>query len=125
MRPPYPLVTGAGGYSFPSGHALGGFIFTGVIIYLIWKTSKKIHIKCIMSILFAAFGFLIGLSRIYLHVHYATDVAGSLLVALTWLSMTYLCFRIIYKDSLHETIGQSFSDPDIPAVNFHFLNQSE
>src|SRR5450631_460552 len=121
LRPPYPLVSGAGGYSFPSGHALGGFIFTGVIIYLIWKTSKKIHFKCFMSILFCVFGLLIGLSRVYLHVHYITDVAGSLLLALIWLSLTHLCFRIAFKKSLHEKKEDFFREPDERSENFHFL----
>ena len=125
IRPPYPLVSGAGGYSFPSGHALGGFIFAGVIIYLVWKTRKKIHFKCVISVLSAIFGILIGLSRVYLHVHYATDIAGSFLVALAWLSLTYLCFRMVYKDSLHDKKEQSFPELDIPAGNIHFLNQSE
>jgi undecaprenyl-diphosphatase len=126
LRPPYPLVSGAGGYSFPSGHALGGFIFTGVIIYLLWKTSKKIHFKCFMSFLFTVFGLMIGLSRVYLHVHYITDVAGSLLVALIWLSLTYLCFRIAFKNSLHEKKEHFFlSEPDERQENFHFLKHSE
>ncbi|HEY4967239.1 MAG TPA: phosphatase PAP2 family protein, partial [Puia sp.] len=125
LRPPYPLVSGAGGYSFPSGHALGGFIFTGIIICLIWKTHKKTHVKCAMSILLAIFGFLIGLSRIYLHVHYATDVAGSFLVAMAWLSLIYLCFRIVYKNTLHEKKEQSFEKLDMRSGNFHFLNQSD
>lgn len=125
LRPPYPLVSGAGGYSFPSGHALGGFIFTGVIIYLIWKTSKKIQFKCFMSILLAVFGLMIGLSRVYLHVHYITDVAGSLLVALFWLSLIYLCFRIASKNSLHEKKEHFFSEPHEQAENFHFLNHWE
>jgi len=125
LRPPYPLVSGAGGYSFPSGHALGGFIFTGVLIYLIWKTRKSIHLKCIFSFLLVTFGILIALSRVYLHVHYATDVAGSFFVALAWLSLTYLIFRMIYHRSLHEKKEQSSSDSDMTAGNFQFLNRAD
>ena len=125
IRPPYPLISGAGGYSFPSGHALGGFIFTGVLIYLVWKTRKKIQLKCILSILLTTYGMLVGLSRVYLHVHYATDIAGSFLIALAWLSLTYLCFRIIYKHTLHEKNERSSSDLDISAGNIQFLNQSD
>src|ERR1700712_2455770 len=36
-RPPFPLVSGTGGFSFPSGHSLGGFTFSGVMIYLLWR----------------------------------------------------------------------------------------
>jgi undecaprenyl-diphosphatase len=125
IRPPYPLVTGAGGYSFPSGHALGGFIFTGVLIYLVWKTQKSIRLKCMLSLLLIIFGMLIGLSRVYLHVHYATDIAGSFFIALAWLSLTYLFFRVLFNHSLHEKNERSSSDPDMLAGNFQFLKQSE
>src|ERR1035438_3878268 len=76
-RPPYPLVGGAGGYSFPSGHALGGFIFCGILLFLVWKTLNNYYIKWLLSSFITVFGMCIGLSRIYLHVHYATDILGS------------------------------------------------
>ena len=91
-RPLFPLVSGAGGYSFPSGHALGGFIFSGVLICLVWQTERKTHHKWMFVTLITALGAMIGLSRIYLHVHYATDVMGSLLVTLIWFSLLNLFF---------------------------------
>ena len=124
LRPSYPLVSGAGGYSFPSGHALGGFIFVGVIIWLIWKTNRRIYFKLIMSIFCVVFGLLIGLSRVYLHVHYLTDIVASLLVALIWLLLSYFCFRIAYKNSLHEKKEHISLEPDEQAENFHFLERS-
>jgi len=95
-RPADPLVNGAGGYSFPSGHALGGFIFSGVLLFLVWKTKLPTHGKWIWSIIVAAFGLAIGLSRIYLHVHYATDVIGSFFVTLSWFSLMFIFFRFIF-----------------------------
>jgi undecaprenyl-diphosphatase len=125
VRPPYPLVSGAGGYSFPSGHALGGFIFAGVLICLVWKSRKSVVVKCILSLLLICFGMLIALSRVYLHVHYATDIAGSFFVALAWLSMTYLFFRILYNHSLHEKKERSSSHSDTAAAEFQFLEQAD
>jgi membrane-associated phospholipid phosphatase len=104
LRPQHHLVSGAGGYSFPSGHALGGFIFAGILVYLIWQTRKSYYIKWIFSVIAFAVGMLIGISRIYLHVHYATDVLGSLFIALLWLSLTYILFRLVYQ---HELNGKS------------------
>jgi len=77
-RPPMPLVQGAGWYSFPSGHALGAFTFSGICIFLLWQSQIRRSRKRSLSFLFFAFGSAIGLSRIYLHVHYATDVIGAM-----------------------------------------------
>jgi undecaprenyl-diphosphatase len=101
-RPLHPLISGAGGYSFPSGHSLGGFTFSGVIIYLLSKTSIPIYLKWILSILLVLFAILIGLSRIYLHVHYASDVLGSLFVTAIWLSLTFVLNEAIAKKSIKE-----------------------
>lgn len=89
-RPLTPLIQGVGGYSFPSGHSLGGFTFVGVVIYMIFLSKVSLTGKWILAILSFLFGVLIGLSRIYLHVHFASDVLGSLFVALTWLCLSFI-----------------------------------
>jgi undecaprenyl-diphosphatase len=119
-RPSYHLVTGAGGYSFPSGHALGGFVFTGVILYIIWQTRKSFHIKCLFSALICIWGIAVGLSRIYLHVHYATDVLGSLLIALFWLSLLYIFFRALYGQKMH--FKENETEIDFSPSNYHLDN---
>ena len=95
-RPLNHLVSGAGGYSFPSGHALGGFIFTGIVLYAIWKTSHHLYVKWSATIFIFIFGLAIGLSRICLHVHFATDVLGSLMIAISWNCLLYIIFRLYY-----------------------------
>jgi undecaprenyl-diphosphatase len=121
-RPLNPLVGGAGGYSFPSGHALGGFIFGGALIWLIWQAKRNVYLKWMLSLFIAAFGTMIGLSRIYLHVHYATDVLGSLFVTFIWYSLLYIFFRLVYKG---EKAGRVRSyDPEGTAIseNYQFNN---
>jgi undecaprenyl-diphosphatase len=98
-RPALHYLAAAGGFSFPSGHSLGGFTFGGVMIYLVWQTGLNRYRKWIFSILLLLFACLIGLSRIYLHVHFASDVIGSLLVTLVWLSLSFMVIRRIQKDS--------------------------
>ena len=96
-RPLLPLISGVGGYSFPSGHSLGGFTFSGVLIYLLWRRSLSLFIKWILSILLIILSLLIGLSRIYLRVHFASDVLGSFLVTVVWLSLTFILIETMEK----------------------------
>ena len=96
-RPLLPLVHGAGGYSFPSGHSLGGFTFSGVIIYLVSRSGMTAISKWSISIFAFLFGALIGISRVYLHVHFASDVLGSLAITIIWLSISMICLQLVEK----------------------------
>ena len=73
------------GYSFPSGHAMVSLSFYGFIIYLINKLNLDKTIKIFFSILLVFLILLIGLSRIYLGVHYPSDVLAGYIVSLAYL----------------------------------------
>lgn len=78
-RPPGEPLTHAAGYSFPSGHATLAMAFYGFIIYLILSADKSRRNKW-LSGLIAALIIMIGISRIYLNVHYATDVLAGFIL---------------------------------------------
>lgn len=78
------LITESG-YSFPSGHTMVACIFYGFIIYLINKSNYSKKLKVIMNILLASLILLIGISRIYLGVHFATDVIAGYLIGISYL----------------------------------------
>lgn len=73
------------GYSFPSGHSLTAFAFYGFIIYLIYKSNINNRSKKIFITLFSLFIFVVGLSRVYLGVHFFTDVVGAFTFSLAYL----------------------------------------
>lgn len=73
------------GYSFPSGHSMVSMAFYGFLIYLIYKNVKNKYIKVISILLLSTLILLIGASRIYLGVHYASDVIGGFLIAISYL----------------------------------------
>ncbi len=73
------------GYSFPSAHAMIAMAFYGLLIYLIWQTQISKKMKKILTIVIAILIILIGISRIYLGVHYCTDIIGGFTLSLSYL----------------------------------------
>jgi undecaprenyl-diphosphatase len=71
-------------YSFPSGHALASFCFYGILAWLVTARLENRTARIVIRLLAAILIFLIGFSRIYLGVHYPSDVGGGYLAALVW-----------------------------------------
>lgn len=89
-------------YSFPSGHAMNSFIFYTLLAYFIYHLTRKKKLSFVISAFSLLLIMLIGFSRIYLGVHYPTDVLGGYLagffIFITMLAMkrTLKLFRL-YK----------------------------
>ena len=73
------------GYSFPSGHSMISMAFYGYLIYLIYKYVENKYVKWILISLLSVLICLIGVSRIYLGVHYTSDVLGGFLISISYL----------------------------------------
>jgi undecaprenyl-diphosphatase len=86
-RPDILRLTEAVGFSFPSGHSMVGLSFYGLLMYFSYKNSKNIYSKLLTIILFSTLIILIGISRVYLGVHYGSDVLAGFLVGAAWLSI--------------------------------------
>ena len=85
QRPPDPLVDGISNYSFPSGHAFMSVAFYGL---LVWYATIYIKNKWLQQMVIFFLFFIIaaiGFSRIYLRVHYATDVIAGICIGFVWL----------------------------------------
>ena len=71
-------------YSFPSGHALSSLCFYGVMAGLLSARTKSLWLRVAIWVIAGALVVAIGISRIYLGVHYPSDVLAGYLAATVW-----------------------------------------
>ncbi len=90
---PAEMVIEAGGYAFPSGHAFSAMVFFGYLIYLAHKHFRSAPLQALTTILAFSLIVLIGLSRVYLNVHWLTDVLGGFIAGIAWLVLSILIVR--------------------------------
>ena len=101
-RPLSPLLKAAKGLSFPSGHAIMAVTFYGLLIYILQHTIETGWLRSLITILLIILVILIGFSRVYLRVHYTSDVLGGFIIGLLWLiiSLTEIKWLESYIHSL-------------------------
>ena len=87
-RPLEPLTKNVIGYSYPSGHSFSSFTFFGLLTYIIWQTNIPTFWKWFLSVVFILLAACIAISRVYLHVHFASDVAAGFCLSIIWLSIS-------------------------------------
>jgi undecaprenyl-diphosphatase len=87
-RPEIPLLEKVSGFSFPSGHALMSVAFYGLLIYITWQEIKQPLIRNTVVFFLSLLILLIGFSRVYLRVHYASDVIAGFAVGFAWLLLS-------------------------------------
>lgn len=88
-RPSLEHLVTENSFSFPSGHSTGSMIFYGTLIFLVplFLTNKKAQ-RTVQGLLIFLI-VMIGISRIYLGVHFPTDVLGGFCIGLCWLCFSY------------------------------------
>jgi undecaprenyl-diphosphatase len=94
IRPPEPLVDGITNFSFPSGHAFMSVAFYGLLIWLsITFIYNKWLQRIVISVLFLII-IMIGFSRVYLRLHYLSDVIAGACIGTIWL---ILCISMMER----------------------------
>lgn len=86
-----------GGFSFPSGHSMTSMVFYGMLIFLCRRYIKNKRISNTLTALLSLLILLIGYSRIYLGVHYPTDVIGGWSIGISLLIVLTFGVKILYK----------------------------
>ncbi|MBM6676987.1 phosphatase PAP2 family protein [Olsenella uli] len=73
------------GYSFPSGHSMVAMAFFGLLVWMVWRYHRRDVMRVVWCAVFGLVIVMVGVSRIYLGVHYASDVLAGFCVSLVWL----------------------------------------
>ena len=79
-----------GEYGFPSGHALGVAVFFGAIVYVLWTSDVSRALRWLGTLLACLLVLGVAASRIYLKVHWLSDVIGGLVGGVTYLLVVLL-----------------------------------
>ncbi len=81
--------------SYPSGHAMSAMAFYGFLIFLLYRFPMNIAVKMFSIVILAFLILSIGISRIYLGVHYPSDIAGGYIAGFIWVVFCILIFNLI------------------------------
>ena len=93
-RPLEPIVP-AEGYSFPSGHAFASTVFYGMMIYVVWSLTENRVARAAATIVGLFMVTAVGLSRVYLNVHFLTDVLAGWLAGGAWLVASLILVHVV------------------------------
>lgn len=81
--------------SYPSGHSMSAMAFYGFLIYLCFRIKMPKWLRVCLCMLFALLILTIGISRIYLGVHFPSDVLGGFTAGLIWVAFCVVLFNVI------------------------------
>ncbi|WP_158735233.1 phosphatase PAP2 family protein [Alteribacillus sp. YIM 98480] len=93
QRPDIDQLIEVSGFSFPSGHSMNAVTLYGMLAVLCFFMMNRLILKLMNGIGFCLLIFLIGVSRVYLGVHYVSDVIAGYLAGFAWLSAAILFYR--------------------------------
>ncbi|MCS7458999.1 phosphatase PAP2 family protein [Paenibacillus doosanensis] len=92
-RPALYRLAEAAGYSFPSGHSMAAFSLYGVFLFLVWRHVPSLPVRILLLLCGAFMIVMVGISRIYLGVHYPSDVAAGFMASGCWLAFAIEVYR--------------------------------
>lgn len=99
------------GYSFPSGHSMVSMAFYGLCAWMVWTYERDRVLRWACCLSFALIVGVVGMSRVYLGVHYASDVIAGFCVSLAWLGVYTKIFCPLFMPEEPEHHAEQVSNP--------------
>jgi undecaprenyl-diphosphatase len=93
VRPDFHRLIDIEGFSFPSGHAMNAFTVYGIISFLLWRHIPSRLGRGTLLLISTVMILTIGISRIYLGVHYPSDIVGGYFASGFWITTAILFFQ--------------------------------
>ena len=84
-------------FSFPSGHTMIMIVMGGILLYLLWQEKVSKIKKTILTIIIVLIALTVMFSRIYLGVHYFSDIIGGITSGLLFLFISYYYYTFKFK----------------------------
>lgn len=105
-RPEGFRLASASGFSFPSGHSMVAMAFFGLLAWFVWRYEKDRRQRVALLVAFGLVTVMVGLSRVYLGVHYASDVVAGFCLSLIWLSLYTRLAVPLFLGDVEEPLGR-------------------
>lgn len=99
------------GYSFPSGHSMVSMAFYGLCAWMVWKYERDRILRWVCCLSFGIIVVVVGMSRVYLGVHYASDVLAGFCVSLAWLAVYTKIFCPLFMPEERERHEEEVASP--------------
>jgi undecaprenyl-diphosphatase len=97
------------GYSFPSGHVTGCVVFFGVLTYIAWKRWNTLSARAVTCGLYVTITAVVGFDRIYLNVHWFSDIIGGVFLGAFWLFLCVFVFEYLALSQRSKLLKKSVS----------------
>lgn len=91
-------------FSFPSGHASSSVVFCGLLTYYVWQRWGSLKVEVSSTALSAGIMSFVGFDRIYLNVHWFSDVLGGYLLGIFWLMFSIALFQYWNKSGRYPSM---------------------
>src|SRR5437764_280408 len=91
------MLRRANGYSFPSGHAMGSAVALGALAYLAFRAIRSWRVKTAVIAFLYTLVASIALSRVYLGVHWISDVLAGVTIGTVWVTTTTVAYETLRR----------------------------
>lgn len=109
-RPNVVKLVHASGYSFPSGHSMVFMTAALILVFFITKYIKNKYLAFILSALIIVYGFMVGISRVYVGVHYLSDVLFGWTFSVIW---TLISMTVYIKLKTNSKAAMDYNNSEI------------